>query len=182
MIEIKVIHLGSSRIKKIRDALDYASSGEFFKTIPLADIVRDISSYMSRISPARRTRRYTTGGNIPPPFNSWVVKRTTDGNRVFITLDNRLNFMNFGGRAGIAKFTAVESGTEASTWTAKRTFRFKFGPGKKQWATVAEGSDWEHGATPAANVLPKTSDYIQEVLIPRISSRVEEIIERRFDA
>lgn len=184
MIEIKVISLGESRIKKIRDALDYASSGEFFRTIPLADMVRGIRSYMEQISPKGKGKRYTISSTpeLPSFSENWVVRRNTEGNKVNITLDSRLNFLNFGGRAGIAKFVAVEGGTEASTWTAKRTFKFKFGPGKNQWAKVSEGSDWEHGATPAANVIPRTSDYIQEVLIPKIKTRVEETIQRRFDA
>jgi len=181
MIEIKVINLQGSRLNKIRDALGYLSSPDFLRTLPLADFIKDVSSYMERISPHRRRRQFTSGQPKLPHFaNNWVVKRSTDGNRVFLTLDNKLNFLNFGGRAGIAKFAAIETGSTSSTWTAKRTFRFKYGPGKKQWAVVGEGSDWEHAASPAANVLPRTSDYIQDVLMPKIRQRVGETIERRM--
>lgn len=181
MIDVKVIHPESRRMGRIKDALDFLSSAEFFRTIPLASEMEQIREFMFRISPDRRKTRYTelSKPDLPPFGESWIVRRRTQGNSIVIELDNRLYSRSHAGRD---KFIGVEFGSTASTWTARKMFRFKYGPGKKQWVTVAEGSDWEHAESPAANVLEKTSAFIENVMIPRITDKFHSIVERRLNA
>jgi hypothetical protein len=180
MISVKVVQLNGNRLAKIRRELNYVSTDEFFRTIPLADFESLVEKKLRSLSPTgkSRYRSYLQALGYPSERtlkDGWRVKRETRGSKIEFTVWNLLE--TIGGKSGKAKFNALEYGSNASEWIAKRMFRFKIG---RQWVTIAQGRSVSHAGNEGAHAQERTREYIEQVLLPKIGTRIENLIAKRL--
>lgn len=182
MISVKVVQLNGNRLAKVRQELRYLSTDDFFRTIPLVDFSDLVEAKLRALSPSGRSkyRAYLESLGHPKESlsfsQSWRVKRGNRGARIEFTIWNLLE--TIGGRSGDAKFKAIEFGSNASEWIVRRTFKIKI---KRDWITMVEGRSMTHAGNDAANVQARTRDYIEQVLLPRIGLRINNLIENRLN-
>jgi hypothetical protein len=185
-VEIKVVRYNEARLKKIRRELDYATTDDFFKTIPLAEFTRDILRYARSKSPAphefiaigARTmvHRQTAAQMIEKFREGWRVERSYSGGQINLVLRN---IMENYSRQNLW-LNLIEYGSGASTWIARRTFRYfseTFG-----WVTVQRGRTMRHAPTKGVEVTKQTVQYIEENLVPLAREKISSIIEKRLNA
>jgi hypothetical protein len=183
-VSIKVVSVNPSRLAKVRRELRYLTSEDFFRTIPLKDFQDRVQEYLKLMSPvgdeskrqflASAGYRVMSARDARMAFSEgWRVKRQNMRGSIRFEVSHLLESK---GKKGRAKFAAVEYGSKASTWIASRRFRFK----GDRWAHITPGRKIEHAATQGANAMEKTSEYIQNVLLPLISDKVNQTIRRRL--
>jgi len=183
MITVNIV-TDEDRFRKVADALEFLSSEEFFRTIPLAQFETKILMFMRSISPEDRglTKAYRSSlglyfkGGMQSFKDGWRVARETSGDSITFRIWNLLETV--GGDQGVRKFSALEYGNSASSFIAKRTYVFQSVEGA--WVTIKQGRTVQHAGRTGANVIGRTSDYIAQVMLPEIGQHINELITRRL--
>lgn len=185
MIRAKVIQLNPGRLEKIQHELGYITSDQFFRTIPLADFQQNLEDFLQDHSPKGAPSDYMRfrasigdvmhEGKFLKFAESWRIKREAGTNRISYKIWNLLE--TIGGHRGEAKFQSIEYGSSTTNWIVRKTFRIKI---KGDWITLAKGRSVEHKGNEGAHVQAKVSDYILNVIKPKVATRVHDTVAKRL--
>lgn len=184
MIKVRVYQVNGNRLAKLRRELGYLTAADFFKRIPLAEERREVEEKLEEESPKggeiSETKAWLAERGLrklQPRFRTgWRVKRSVSGTQLSWQISHLL--LSSRNSSHRAKFLSIEYGSKRSAWAPNKQFHFKSAQG--QWYSFADGHPIVHQANPAANVIKKTSEFIQLVMIPALNDKIKRIVDRRL--
>lgn len=181
MIQIRVAQLNGQRLAKLRRELGDMTAADFFRSVATSDEVAETLEYMEEVSPPigqpSETKLWLAEQGIRPlgvPFSKgWRIKRVSQGSRIEWRISNVLERS----AEGRAKFRSIEFGSRTTQWTASRDFSFKSGG---SWYSIDAGSVMIHWGNQPANVLGKTTDFIERVIRQRLADKVTDRVRKKL--
>lgn len=173
------------RIDKLVEDLEYVSRNSFVRSLPLAEYREQALAYLKRQFPVSQngsTNQIEFGYHLVEGWKSELVQSVTGvGFRIYHKGENipRLALI----------LRALDQGSRPFSYVAKDDFTFwgryvnaRGKLGRKQgWVTITEGRTVARGAREGSAYAEKTSDYIEDVLLPRMRDMVRERVKARME-
>lgn len=184
MIRVRVKSFQTRRLDKLKDDLQFTSSSELFRTLPLAEFQRRALEYIESITPlGRRSEYYEELGvkankvGDQPLKGSWRIRRIAEGNSIQFEIYSKLEVS--GGKRGKAKVEAIEGGNRAGSFIAKRDFKF-FSTALDRWTYIREGDEVRRPARAGKHIVSRTAAFIQAFVAPDARDKIETILKNRL--
>lgn len=183
-ISVKVSALSKARLQRLRRAFGPGAAEQVLRGVRTNDFAGEALDYIQKISAEPSSRRdeiksfsrERTRARLLSVSEGWRISRTTDGGNVLFNISNLIE--TTGGKAGRARISSVELGSQAKNYLVRQSFDYFNKEGVP--FRVHAGTQWLKGATPPKNYVGRTQQYILRSIVPRLSARILQAYKRKF--